>query len=47
LAAIAEQRGAWREARDQLRDLLAKMEGGHPMASAVRARLKVVEGKLP
>jgi tetratricopeptide (TPR) repeat protein len=46
LAAVAEHRGAWAEARDQLRSLLSRMDAGHPMAARVRDRLEYVERSL-
>ncbi len=46
LAAVAEHRGAWAEARDQLRSLLSRMDADHPMAARVRDRLEYVERSL-
>jgi predicted Zn-dependent protease len=47
LAAVAERQGAWEEARNHLRDLLARMDADHPMAARVRDRLEFVERSLP
>lgn len=43
LAAVAEHRGAWTEARDRLRDLLPRLEPDHPMAPLVRQHLEAAE----
>jgi predicted Zn-dependent protease len=46
LAAVAEQRGIWGEARNQLRDILSQLDADHPMAAEVRERLEFVEIRL-
>lgn len=46
LAAVAERRGAWTEARDQLRSLLASLEPGDPREPEIRQRLEAVEQRL-
>lgn len=46
LAAVAEQRGMWGEARDQLRDVFSRMGAEHPMAPRVRERIEFVERQL-
>lgn len=46
LAGVAEGRGAWQDAREQLRMLLAGLDGSHPMRAAVRERLAGVEKQL-
>jgi tetratricopeptide (TPR) repeat protein len=46
LAAVAEERGAWTEAQDQLRTMLKRMEPDHPMMAAVRHRLEAVDRRL-
>jgi len=46
LAGAAEGRGAWREAREQLRILLRRIDASHPMVSRVRERLDGVERRL-
>ncbi|MBP2671848.1 MAG: hypothetical protein H6Q85_1914 [candidate division NC10 bacterium] len=46
LAGVAEGRGAWQDAREQLRTLLARLDGSHPMRAAVRERLLAVEKQL-
>ncbi len=46
LAAAAERRGAWAEARDQLRTILDRLEPGHPEAATIRTRLQAVERML-
>jgi len=43
LAAVAERQGAWEEARNHLRDLLARLDADHPMTARVRDRLEFVE----
>ena len=43
LAAVAEHRGAWMEARDRLRDLLPRLGPDHPMAPRVRQHLEAAE----
>jgi tetratricopeptide (TPR) repeat protein len=43
LAAVAEHRGAWTEARDRLRDLLPRLGPDHPMAPRVRQQLEAAE----
>ena len=46
LAAVAERKGNWTEARDHLRAIMATMERGHPMAPMVRDRFDAVERRL-
>ncbi len=46
LASVAERRGAWGEARDQLRALLARLAPGHPEEPIIRTRLEAVEQAL-
>jgi tetratricopeptide (TPR) repeat protein len=46
LAGVAEGRGAWNDAREQLRILLDRLDSGHPMRAAVRERLAGVERQL-
>ena len=46
LASIAEHRGAWREAREQLRGLLALLKPDDPRIQMVRARFNAVEERL-
>lgn len=46
LASVAERRGAWAEARDHLRTILARIEPGHPEAPTIRAHLEAVERAL-
>jgi len=46
LAGVAEGRGAWQDAREQLRTLLARLDGSHPMRAAVRERLVAAEKQL-
>lgn len=46
LAGAAESRGAWQEAREQLRMLLGRIDASHPMVSRVRERLDGVERRL-
>jgi tetratricopeptide (TPR) repeat protein len=43
LAAVAEQRGAWAEAEDHLRTILARLESGDPREPSIRERLEAVE----
>lgn len=43
LAAVAEHREAWTEARDRLRDLLPRLGPDHPMAPRVRQHLEAAE----
>jgi tetratricopeptide (TPR) repeat protein len=45
LASVAERHGAWSDAQDHLRTLLRRMTPDHPMGSAVRERLRALEGK--
>jgi len=46
LGDLAERRGAWAEARDQFRAILARIAPDHPSAPAVRARLDAAEQAL-
>jgi len=46
LAGVAERRGAWAEARDQLRTLFASLEPGDPRAESIRERLEAAERSL-
>jgi len=46
LALIAERRGAWQEARDQLQRILARLEPGDARMATVRSRLNAVEQNL-
>ncbi len=46
LASVAERRGAWAEARDQLRTILSRLEPDHPEAPIIRGRLEAVERSL-
>jgi tetratricopeptide (TPR) repeat protein len=46
LAAVAERRGAWKEAQAHLRSLLDRIDGSHPMVPRVRERLDGVERQL-
>jgi predicted Zn-dependent protease len=46
LASVAEQRGAWTEARDYLRAILPRLKPGHPMVPIVRQRLEAVERRV-
>jgi tetratricopeptide (TPR) repeat protein len=46
LVYVAERRGAWAEARYQLRTILAGLEPGHPEADVIRRRLEAVERNL-
>jgi tetratricopeptide (TPR) repeat protein len=46
LAAAAEQRGAWEEARDQLRAILSRLGPDDPEAVGIRARLDAAERKV-
>ena len=46
LAGVAERRGAWNEAQEQLRALLDRIDGSHPMLPRVRERLDGVEKRL-
>jgi tetratricopeptide (TPR) repeat protein len=46
LAGVAEGRGAWNDAREQLRMLLDRLDGSHPMLTSVRERLAGVEKQL-
>jgi hypothetical protein len=43
---VAEGRGEWRDAREQLRVLADRLDGSHPMRAAVRQRLAGVEKHL-
>ncbi|MBI2080111.1 MAG: tetratricopeptide repeat protein [candidate division NC10 bacterium] len=46
LASAAERRGAWAEARDQLRTILARLGPDHPETHIIRGRLESVERNL-
>jgi tetratricopeptide (TPR) repeat protein len=46
LAGVAESRGAWQDAREQLRTLLDRIERDHPMFPRVRERLAGAERQL-
>ena len=46
LAAVAERRGAWKEAQEHLRGLLDRIDGSHPMVPRIRERLDSVERQL-
>ncbi|HYB74327.1 MAG TPA: hypothetical protein VED18_13220, partial [Candidatus Sulfotelmatobacter sp.] len=46
LAAVAERRGDWAEARDQYRAILARVDAGNAEAPAIRARLDAAERAL-
>jgi tetratricopeptide (TPR) repeat protein len=46
LAAVAERRGAWAEARDQLRAILTSLPPGDPEAQRIRGRLETAEGNV-
>ncbi len=46
LAALAEHRGAWAEARDQLRTILGRLEPGDPRVPMVQSRLNAAEQNL-
>jgi len=46
LAAVAERRGAWAEARHQLRTILTYLQPDDPEAQTVRRRLEAAEGNL-
>jgi tetratricopeptide (TPR) repeat protein len=46
LASVAERRGAWGDAREQLRTILSRLEPGDPRVGLVRERLEGVERNL-
>jgi tetratricopeptide (TPR) repeat protein len=46
LAAAAEQRGAWEEARDQLRAILTSLPPDDPEVQRIRGRLETAEGHV-
>jgi hypothetical protein len=46
LAAAAEQRGAWAEARDQLRAILTSLPPDDPEVQRIRGRLETAEGHV-
>jgi cytochrome c-type biogenesis protein CcmH/NrfG len=46
LASVAEWRGAWSDAREELRALLAAMPAEHPDADTIRERLAELERRL-
>ena len=46
LAAVAEHRGAWGDAREHLRTILSRLEPGDPRVGLVRERLEGVEQNL-
>jgi len=46
LAAVAERRSAWTEARDQLRSILASLEPGDAREAQIRRRLEAAEQRL-
>jgi tetratricopeptide (TPR) repeat protein len=46
LASAAERRGAWAEARDQLRRVLENLGPDHPEAPVIRRRLEEAERRL-
>ncbi len=46
LAAVAERRGAWAEARDEIRCILEHLGPDHPEAPVIRRRLEAVEQRL-
>lgn len=46
LASVAERRGAWAEARDQLRTILARLEPGDARVPMVQSRLNAAEQNL-
>lgn len=46
LASVAERRGDWAEAREQLRTILASLEPGDPREPDIQGRLEVIERNL-
>jgi len=46
LATVAEQRGAWAEAQDQLTRLVPRLDPSDPQLPVVRGRLEVIERRL-
>jgi tetratricopeptide (TPR) repeat protein len=46
LASVAERRGAWAEARDELRWILEHMGPDHREVPSIRHRLEAVEQRL-
>jgi tetratricopeptide (TPR) repeat protein len=46
LASVAEHRGAWTEARDQLRTILGSLEPGDARGPGIRQRLEEAERRL-
>jgi tetratricopeptide (TPR) repeat protein len=46
LGSVAEQKGAWKEAKAHFQTLLGRLDGAHPMVSRVRERLDRVQEKL-